>query len=102
MSVEINLDNLNLSANHIIRIYKMFCVAYKIEFREDDKKFFEHNGLEYLNSFGGLDYRPYMGGKFFGQKFGNVVRFHGYSSPEDPKYEKKDKDFQKLVEEYFR
>ncbi len=42
-----------------------------------------------------------MGAKFFGQRFGNLIQFHGYSSPEDPEDEGKDKKFGKLILEYF-
>jgi len=40
MPVEIKLNNVNFSVNHLIKIYKMFCAAYEVDFKEDDKKIF--------------------------------------------------------------
>ena len=56
-------------------------------------------GIEDLHE-GRLDYRPYMGAKFFGQNLGNLTQFQGYSSPEDKEWEDKDRRFGEFVLQY--
>jgi hypothetical protein len=101
MPAEFEVKSLESITNeNIVEIFRLFCKAFEIKSHKDDEKFLRRESLDLIKDHGGIDYRPYMGAKFFGQKFGNTLQFHGYSDPEDPNYELKDKKFQELVKEY--
>lgn len=102
MPVELDITLDNFLEDDLIEIYKFFCKAYGITFKERDEKTIRSTGLKDLKEPGGIDYAPYRGAKFFGQKVGTRLRFHGYSMPNDLQWESKDKRFQELVLEYFQ
>jgi hypothetical protein len=101
MSVELPLLPTEIKPNNLVEIYRLFCQAYDVDMSQRDESFMRDEGVEHLRSIFGLDYRPYMGGKFFGQKIGNSTQFHGYSEPQDPKQDMKTSKFEKLVIESF-
>ena len=59
-------------------------------------------GLESLRSSFGLDFRSYIGTKFFMNKTGgNAIRVWGYSDPNDQNEKQKYANFRKGLKEYF-
>ena len=83
----------------LVEIYRLFCQAYEIEFTGRDERFMRSSGVDHLCA-RGLDYRPFYGAKFFGQKSGQSTRFWGYADIEDLGEYKNDRRFQELTEEY--
>ncbi|MFA4820295.1 MAG: hypothetical protein WC613_05055 [Candidatus Aenigmatarchaeota archaeon] len=99
MPVELPLHPNQVSVEDLVEIYRAFCTSFDIRVTPRDERFMRTRGIEDLHD-GHLDYRPYMGAKFFGQKFGKSTQFHGYSFPEDTDWQGKDKRFQELVLQY--
>lgn len=102
MPVELPLHPNQIGVEDLVGIYKCFCQAFEIEVTPRDERFMRREGLDRLRSQFGLDYRPYMGAKFFGNKRGNLTVFHGYRSPEDSEEQARDRQFQELVLQYFK
>ena len=102
MGVEVLIKPEEISGNDLVQVFKLFCKSFGIESNERDEEFLRTQGLEALRKgICGLDYRPYMGAKFFGERGLKSIRFHGYSAPHDSNWESKDKNFQIEVEQYF-
>ena len=103
MPLELTLeDNKTITEDDLVAIFRCFCQAFGIEVDEHDERFMRGSGLRWLDGPIGIDYRPCWGAKFFAQKSGTQLSFHGYAQPEDPEWEAKDKKFQELALEYFR
>ena len=100
MSVEIKVKPENLTGSQLVDIFNLFCKAFEIEPSERDRRFLEGQGLDCLNSQFGLDYRPYMGAKFFGHVRGDNIQFHGYSDPKYSRQQQKDEKFAQLILAY--
>jgi len=106
MPVKFILDPERFGGKELAQIYRLFCEAYEIEILDDDDfsvfggDIIGTLGMEHLreSSFG-LDWRPYMGAKFFGRMRGNHFEFHGYTEDES-RSEEHDAEFQKRVREY--
>ncbi|MBI2583459.1 MAG: hypothetical protein HYW25_02225 [Candidatus Aenigmarchaeota archaeon] len=104
MPVRISIRPEKLAAKVLVDIFKMFCEAYGIEYRERyDGRFLRNLGIKTLRRRERLDYRPCLGAKFFGDEIReDGITFHGYSDPEDPKWQERDGLFRERVESYFR
>ena|SRR3989344_5112505 len=100
MSLKLLIAPDGISVDELIKIYTLFCEAYKIEVDERDEQFLRTRGIKDLHK-GHLDYRPSVGAKFFGQRIGNTIQFHGYSYPDDPEWKAKDEQFIKLFIQYY-
>jgi len=102
MPVELPIQANALSGNDLVEIFRLFCKAYNIESTKRDEEFLNKYGIKSLVSEpGGLDYRPYMGAKFFGFRVGDAVKFHGYVLLDDTDWQAKDVQFGKLVLQHF-
>jgi len=103
MPLELKLDEgQSITEEDLVQMFRCFCEAFGIEVAGRDEKFMREQGLSCLNEPVGIDYRPYMGAKFFGKRTGNYFCFHGYSEPDDPEQEIKDKRFEELALESLR
>ena len=100
MPVELPLQPSQVSVDDLVEIYKAFCTSFDIQLTPRHKRFMRARGIEDLHE-GHLDYGPYMGAKFIGQKIGNSTQFYGYSIPEDSDWQAKDRRFQELVLKLF-
>lgn len=89
-----------VTGEQIFTLYKLFCTAYSVKCNKDDERWMKEQAVEYLRS-GGIDYRPYFGGKFFVNKTGQCIRSHGYSDPDDSQWKKKDQTFVALIKREF-
>ncbi|MEK6907031.1 MAG: hypothetical protein AABW45_00745 [Nanoarchaeota archaeon] len=100
MPIELKIKSEDLSNDDMVNVFRLFCKAFEIKSNKINDEFFKTRALEVMKKFG-LDYRPYMGAKFFGKEYTNSIIFHGYSQQQDPNYNLKDKKFQDLVKDYF-
>jgi len=101
MSIEIKIDPKEINAKDLFEVYKKYCQAYKLDlaiFASDRDKLQLGMELERLEDWC-IDYRPFMGAKFFAQSSSDRVSFWGYTS--DEKQEKESQEFNNLVKEYF-
>ncbi len=82
MPVEFTLER-ELTNPELFKIYELFCQAYEITPDAIDKDILNARGMETVRESGGMDWRPFMGAKFFGtehQADGKAsYRFHGYN-----------------------
>ena len=123
MGAEVPIKAEEMTGEQLVEVFKLFCQAYKITYSDDfHGAVLSLSGLESLHN-GRLDYRPYMGAKFFGSGRENGTYFHGYSDALDPwpsdagkepaSYKKQkeklakqqancDKKFERLVLEHFK
>lgn len=106
MPVEIDINPRDLTGNQLEQIYRLFCQAFEIEPTQrhlsEMKDEGEYSLLQELRNGRGIDFRPYMGAKFFASDFSDSVQFHGYSQPEDNSWNQKDKRFTELVLEHYK
>ena len=100
MSAKIPLPPSEITPDNLVEIYELFCEAYEIKKSKRDSSFMKIQGLNRLRSVFALDYRPHIGGKFFGRGNRNATQFHGYSEPEDPRQDAKFSKFEELVLKY--
>ena len=102
MRVELRLKAEDLRPDELFEIYKIFCESYGIEANQHDERNFRRGArVKYVRDSFGLDYRPYMGAKFFGHRRGNGIEFWGYSDPHDPLWENKDEKFKDSLTKWF-
>ncbi|MCX6818863.1 MAG: hypothetical protein NT129_02585 [Candidatus Aenigmarchaeota archaeon] len=100
MSVELSVKPDRISVEDLIEIYGLFCKAYEINIDKSDERFFRSLGIQALHG-GHLDYRPFMGAKFFGQWLGNSTQFHGYTNYGGYDQKVNDNKFRELVIQRF-
>ena len=77
MRAEIPIKPDEITSEQLLGVFRLFCQAYEINF-DDYHRALGSAGIEQLKS-GHLDYRPYMGAKFFGDRSTGGTSFHGYS-----------------------
>ncbi len=94
----INIPVKNLSVDQLVDIFYLFCKAYNIESDERDESFFRNLEIEAVNSGSTIDYRPFMGAKFFVVGHDKYTEFWGYTS-DGPQLREEEK-FNKLVIDY--
>jgi len=101
MQLELGISAEEMDGETLLQIYQMFCRAFNIKVDKMAEAYFRERGIKDLIGNFGIDYRPYMGAKFFGTRGGNSVIFHGYRAPKDKRKEKREKEFRRLAQEYF-
>ncbi len=97
----VNIPRKEFSIEDLVAIYEIFAMEFEVHVRKQDIDFFQGEGLQRLEDSWGIDYRPFMGAKFFGQKFGDHFQFHGYNDLVG-NWEERDKEFQEEVIMYFQ
>jgi hypothetical protein len=99
MMVSVNLSVRLIDADKLTQIYDCFCRAYSFKCMDIDEIYLKQQGIVILNSGSTLDYRPFMGAKFFAVGDDEHVEFWGYTS--DKPQPNEAKKFGKLVEKLF-
>jgi len=98
MTLSIPVPAKILSVDQLVEIFHLFCKAYDIEPDERDGAYFSGQGIRLVNSGSTLDYRPFMGAKFFAVGNDDNTEFWGYTS--DDSQPKQAEEFGKLVMDY--
>ena len=91
----------DLSVDQLIDIFHLFCKAYHIDIEQRgdiDEMYFRYTGIQAIKSGSWIDYRPFMGGKFFANGYREYIQFSGYTS--DSPQDKESKEFNTLVRKY--
>jgi len=122
MGAEVPIKPEEITEEQLVEVFRLYCQAYGVTFGDYHKEMLCAQALPQLKE-GHLDYRPYMGAKFFGSRSKNGTYFHGYSDALDPwpsdagkepasykkrkeKMEKQqaesDKKFERLILEHFK
>jgi hypothetical protein len=98
MAIRIPIPAKNLTVEQLAEIYYRFCKAYKFEADANDEVFLRDRGIKTVNSGSILDYRPFMGAKFFAAGNDRYIKFWGYTS--DKPQSEEEKRFERMVVEY--
>lgn len=95
MSLTIPIPAKKLTIEQLMQVYSKFCEAYNFELNEYDENYLRNQGIKRLQLGSNIDYRPFMGAKFF--VIGNDVHteFSGYTSDEPQPRESK--EFERLI-----
>ncbi len=101
MSVKIKISCEDITKEQLFNIYNLYREAYKIKEKDEDKHYFFNEGIKLLNAGQAVDYRPFMGAKFFAQPFSyGVTEFWGYTR--DYSQPKEESNFEKLLKDSFK
>ena len=102
MQTKVSIGLEKITGENILKIFQIFCEVYGIEKSERDEMFMKEQAINHLNSKFGLDYRPFMGAKFFGVGRITFSEFHGYNDVLEYDLYEKEQEFQRRVTEEFR
>jgi len=105
MAFEMRYNRSNFDCRDLIWYFRLFCWAHEIEEPEDLIEKFKIRAEMSFESLmkGNLDYRPYMGAKFFVNFHGNLHVSHGYCHSEDCDCpERHRKRYENALKEYHR
>jgi len=108
MRLEVLIEPNKLKKNQLVDIYKLFCQAYEFEPSEIDEPQLRAYGVDRIRDSWGLDFRPWMGAKFFARKgYNGGVAFRGYAHRQpmdetvpDPRGDIKYTKFKELLAQY--
>ena len=101
MAVSVNIRADAITVDTLVDVYHLFCDAFEME-RNDHQDALLGSQYSHLVTFTGIDFRPYMGAKFFAKGFGDgQTEFYGYSEPNDSRQDEKIDRFSQLLEDYF-
>lgn len=101
MPARINKGLEDISMEDVLRVFRIFCEVYGIKVSKQDVRFMQEQAIDHLSSRWGLDYRPFMGAKFFGQAYSGFSEFHGYDDTREYDTEEKSQEFQRRLSEEF-
>ncbi len=99
MPAIINKGLEDITEGDMLKIFRIFCDVYRIEISKNDVRFMQEQSISHFRSRGGLDYRPFMGAKFFGSGFTDFSEFHGYNDTQEYESEEKAREFQRRLDE---
>ena len=97
MTVKIDVGR-ELTSKEIFGIYKLFCEAYSINVKDYDIDILGSKSDDMIES--GIDWRPFMGAKFFGEKRDTRYEFHGYTDFPQEELEVNEERFKSLVDKF--
>ena len=97
MTVKIDLGR-ELTSKEIFGVYELFCEAYSINVKDYDIDILGSKSDEMIES--GIDWRPFMGAKFFGEKLDTRYEFHGYTDYPPEELEVNEERFESLVDKF--
>ena len=99
MTIKINIKCGEITKDELFEIYTLFREAYEVRENKWDKNYFFDRGIALIRAGGIIDYRPFLGGKFFAQCTSGGIQVWGYTK-DDPQKREESK-FEKLLISHF-
>jgi hypothetical protein len=98
MPISVPIPAKDVTVDQLVEIFNRFCKAYDFIPNEMDDIYIRYRGHPILVKGGTIDYRPFMGAKFFATGDDKHTEFWGYTSERPQK--RKEYEFERLVMQY--